>query len=135
MPYPCIGRSRPWQRFQGEDRSAWNLSADAHEVLRRLAARLERLDREVVMINDRARLLQEELAAELADESNRSLKALAVMSALLLPGTLIVGIFGMNTGGLPFAESPSGFFLAMLLAACSTGFCCVPAPICGSEPD
>ncbi|MER8365292.1 transporter [Mesorhizobium sp. M0306] len=106
--------------FQDEDRSAWNLSAGAHEVLRRLAARLERLDREVVMINDRARLLQEELAAELADESNRSLKALAVMSALLLPGTLIVGIFGMNTGGLPFTESPSGFFLAMLLAVGAT---------------
>ncbi|MEP6563597.1 MAG: CorA family divalent cation transporter [Mesorhizobium sp.] len=107
--------------FQDEDRSDWALSDGAHEVLRRLAARLERLDREVVMVNDRARLLQEEVAAELADESNRSLKALAVMSALLLPGTLIVGIFGMNTAGLPLTETPTGFLLALLLAAAATG--------------
>lgn len=107
--------------FQDEDRSAWNLSVGAHEILRRLAARLERLDREVIMVNDRARLLQEEVAAELADESNRSLKALAVMSALLLPGTLIVGIFGMNTAGLPLTETPGGFLLALVLAAAATG--------------
>lgn len=107
--------------FEDEDCFAWNLSAGAHEVLRRLAARLERLDREVVMVNDRARLLQEEVAAELADESNRSLKALAVMSALLLPGTLIVGIFGMNTAGLPLTQTSSGFILALLLAAAATG--------------
>ncbi|UCI08745.1 CorA family divalent cation transporter [Mesorhizobium sp. B1-1-8] len=107
--------------FQGEDRSGWELSAGAHEMLGRLAARLERLDREVVMVNDRARLLQEEVAAELADESNRSLKALAVMSALLLPGTLIVGIFGMNTAELPLTHTHGGFILALLLAAGATG--------------
>ncbi|MBM2713317.1 hypothetical protein JQK88_19250 [Mesorhizobium caraganae] len=107
--------------FQDEDRSDWKLSAGAHEVLHRLAARLQRLDREVVTVNDRARLLQEEVAAELADESNRSLKALAVMSALLLPGSLIVGIFGMNTAGLPLTQTSGGFELALMVAAAATG--------------
>ncbi|TPJ18731.1 hypothetical protein FJW04_05280 [Mesorhizobium sp. B2-7-3] len=107
--------------FQDEDRSDWKLSAGAHEILRRLTTRLERLDREVVMVNDRARLLQEEVAAELADESNRSLKALAVMSALLLPGSLIVGMFGMNTAGLPLTQTPGGFELALLIAGGATG--------------
>ncbi|TPL87202.1 transporter [Mesorhizobium sp. B2-3-12] len=107
--------------FQDEDRSDWKLSEAAHETLRRLTTRLERLDREVVMVNDRARLLQEEVAAELADESNRSLKALAVMSALLLPGSLIVGMFGMNTAGLPLTQTPGGFELALLIAAAATG--------------
>ena len=107
--------------FQDENRDGWELSAGAHEILGKLAARLKRLDREVVMVNDRARLLQEEVAAELADESNRSLKALAVMSALLLPGTLIVGIFGMNTEGLPLTHTHGGFLLAMLLAGGATG--------------
>ncbi|MBN9056008.1 MAG: hypothetical protein J0H80_20060, partial [Rhizobiales bacterium] len=55
--------------FEEEDREDWTLSEHAHAVLRRLSLRLERLDREIVMVNDRARLLQEEMAAELADES------------------------------------------------------------------
>lgn len=107
--------------FDEEDREDWTLSETAHAVLRRLSMRLERLDREIVMVNDRARLLQEEMAAELADESNRSLKAMAVMSALLLPGTLVVGVFGMNTSGLPFSQGDSGFVGAVLLGVGATG--------------
>lgn len=107
--------------FEDEDREEWQLSPTAHTVLQRLSTRLERLDREIVMINDRARLLQEEMAAELADESNRSLKVMAVMSALLLPGTLVVGIFGMNTSGLPFTHGESGFWWAMGLGIGATG--------------
>ncbi|GMB83649.1 transporter [Shinella zoogloeoides] len=106
--------------FEEEDREDWTLSEQAHAVLGRLSMRLERLDREIVMVNDRARLLQEEMAAELADESNRSLRAMAIMSALLLPGTLVVGVFGMNTGGLPLSEGSSGFFWAMMLGIAAT---------------
>ncbi|UDF29714.1 UNVERIFIED_ORG: hypothetical protein LHK14_19760 [Roseateles sp. XES5] len=106
--------------FDEEDREDWALSDHAHAVFRRLSLRLERLDREIVTVNDRARLLQEEMAAELADESNRSLKAMAVMSALLLPGTLVVGVFGMNTAGLPFSVGESGFVWAMLLGVAAT---------------
>jgi len=106
--------------FEEEDREDWTLSEQAHAVLGRLSMRLERLDREIVMVNDRARLLQEEMAAELADESNRSLRAMAIMSALLLPGTLVVGVFGMNTGGLPLSEGSSGFFWAMMLGVAAT---------------
>ena len=107
--------------FEDEDRNDWQLSDGAHAVMHRLAARLRRLDREVVTVNDRARLLQEEVAAEMADESNRSLRALALMSALLLPGTLIVGVFGMNVAGLPFTESSAGFIVTLILAAGATG--------------
>lgn len=107
--------------FEEEDREDWALCETADAVLRRLSLRLERLDREIVMVNDRARLLQEEMAAELADESNRSLKAMAVMSALLLPGTLVVGVFGMNTAGLPFSHGETGFGWAMALGIGATG--------------
>ena len=106
--------------FEEEDREDWALSESAHAALGRSSMRLERLDREIVMINDRARLLQEEMAAELADESNRSLKAMAVMSALLLPGTLVVGVFGMNTAGLPFSVGESGFAWAVMLGIAAT---------------
>ena len=62
----------------------------------------------------------EEIAAELADESNRSLSALTVMTALLMPGTLVAGVFGMNTGGLPFENPHWGTVAALVLAIVST---------------
>lgn len=106
--------------FEEEDRTDWALSDAAHAALRRLSGKLEKLDREVVMINDRARLLQEEIAAELADESNRSLRALTVMSAFMLPGTLVVGAFGMNLSGMPFAKSAAGFLFAAIVGVVAT---------------
>src|SRR5262245_625640 len=106
--------------FEEDHRLNWTMPESGHQVLGRLAKRLESLDRDIVTINDRARLLQEEIAAELADESNRSLRALSVITALLLPGTLVVGIFGMNTAGLPFTHSSEGFWLAMLIAVAAT---------------
>jgi zinc transporter len=106
--------------FDEDRRSNWPLSTSGHRVLEHLARRLANLDREIMTINDRARLLQEEIAAELADESNTSLRVLSVITALLLPGTLVVGIFGMNTAGLPFTGSPGGFWLAMLIGAGAT---------------
>lgn len=90
------------------------------EAVEDMAARLEVLDQSVRSLSDRAKLLQEEIAAELAEESNRSLRALTVMTALMLPGTLVVGFFGMNTGGLPFAASGWGTAGAALLWGVST---------------
>jgi len=106
--------------FRGDERSEWPLPESGHAALRRLGKRLTALDREIVMLGERARLLQEEVSAELQEESNRSLKALAIMSALLLPGTLVFAIFGMNTAGLPLTESPWGFIEAMAIGIAAT---------------
>lgn len=78
-----------------------------------MTARLTALDHAVRSTSDRAKLLQEEIAAELADQSNRSLRALTVMTALMLPGTLVVGFFGMNTAGMPFEVPPWGTLAAL----------------------
>ena len=44
---------------------------------------------------------------------------LSVLSAVLLPMTLVTGIFGMNTAGLPFASGDHafGWVLLIILAA------------------
>jgi Mg2+ and Co2+ transporter CorA len=39
----------------------------------------------------------------------------------LLPATFVTGLFGMNTGGLPWAQSPHGTILATLLAFAVAG--------------
>ena len=71
----------------------------------RLVQRLDALDQEVLTVQERARLLQEEIGARLSEETNKSVNALAVMTALFLPPTLVTGIFGMNTTALPFSDS------------------------------
>jgi zinc transporter len=107
--------------FADEDRDDWLLPPAGHDVLRRLAARLATLDRDVATVNDRARLLQDEIAAQAAEGTNRSLRTLTVVSALMLPGTLVAGIFGMNTAGLPLTGGPSGFWIALAISAMATG--------------
>ncbi|PWV65969.1 CorA family divalent cation transporter [Plasticicumulans acidivorans] len=69
---------------------------------------------------ERAKLLQEELAGRLAETTNRNLYVLSVLTAVFSPMTLITGIFGMNTSGLPFAGGDHGFWPVMLLV-CGAG--------------
>lgn len=93
---------------------------DGAAAIAEMSTRLGSLDQTLRAVNDRAKLLQEEMAAELADESNRSLRALTVMTALLMPGTMVAGVFGMNTGGLPFEGPYWGTGAALLLVIVST---------------
>jgi len=51
------------------------------------------------------------------EKMNRLIYLLTVISAIFLPLNLVVGFFGMNTGGLPFADVPAGTGYAVLLMA------------------
>jgi len=54
---------------------------------------------------ERAKLLQEELAARLAEQTNSNLYILSLFTAILLPPSLIAGIFGMNVVGVPGVQN------------------------------
>lgn len=69
----------------------------------------EDFERDVSALSDRARLLYEEIETRIASTTNRSLSALTVISTLLLPPTFLVGAFGMNLEGIPWARHHSGF--------------------------
>jgi zinc transporter len=86
----------------------------------KLAQRLDALDHDIVEIRDRSRLLQEEVSAAIASQSDRSLTILTVITTVILPPTLVTGIFGMNVKGLPFNEDPSGFLWTAVLMAASS---------------
>ncbi|MGE8406980.1 MAG: transporter [Pseudomonas sp.] len=79
-----------------------------------------------VIINDltalveRIKLLQEEIAAKLTEENNRTLFTLTVVTVLALPINIIAGFFGMNVGGVPLAEDPHGFWVLVALVATFT---------------
>jgi zinc transporter len=62
---------------------------------------------------DRVKQLQEELAALVSEQTNRTLFLLTMVTVLALPINLVAGLFGMNVGGIPLAQHRYGFFLVM----------------------
>jgi zinc transporter len=87
----------------------------------RLAQRLDGLDHDIVELRERSRLLEEELHFKMEEESNRHLHTLSIVTTLLLPPTLVTGIFGMNTKGLPLTDVETGFLWAAALMVASSG--------------
>ena len=61
-------------------------------------------------------MLRDEFDLQTAQRTNDNLYFLSIISALLLPATLVTGFFGMNTGGLPFTHGGMGTVVAAGLA-------------------
>ena len=93
---------------------------DFIEAIHRLVQRIEALHHEVHAIMGRTRLLQEEISQKMTTETNDHLYALTVLTTMLLPPTLVTGLFGMNTGGLPFKDDDAGTFIAIGLCVVSS---------------
>jgi zinc transporter len=81
---------------------------------RQAVEHLDSIAQDLELVQERARLLQEEIAARLGEATNRNLYLLSVMTTVLLPINLITGIFGMNTGGLPWAQDEHGFWRVLI---------------------
>lgn len=69
---------------------------------------------------ERIKLLQEEIAARLTEQSNRTLFTLTLVTVLALPINIIAGLFGMNVGGIPLAENRHGFWVMVLMVVSFT---------------
>lgn len=101
-------------RLRHDDASWLDPASKTHlrEVDDRLVRHLEDLDE----IRQRAAILQEELGALVAEQTNRNLYALSVVTVILLPMSFVTGFFGMNTGALPFGtDHPYGTWIASSL--------------------
>ena len=68
--------------------------------------RLGALGHDLDLVQERARLRQEQAAARLMKATNRNLSILSIV----LPITLVSGNFGMNFGGLPALQDAMGFW-------------------------
>ncbi|GAB5094661.1 transporter [Caballeronia sp. HLA56] len=69
---------------------------------------------------ERIKLLQEEIATRMDEQSNRTLFTLTLVTVLALPINIVAGFFGMNVGGIPLAENHHGFWLLVLIVASFT---------------
>ena len=71
-------------------------------------------------LSERVKLLQEELIAQVNEQTSRTLFVLTVVTVLALPINLIAGLFGMNVGGIPFSQFRHGFLLVVVVVAIIT---------------
>jgi zinc transporter len=103
---------RALQRLCGRS-PAWFRDTDI-EGLKDTTEALGEIVGDLDAIQERAKLLQEELAGRALKETNRNMVILSVVTAVFMPVTLITGIFGMNVAGLPGLEDGSAFWWVML---------------------
>lgn len=84
-------------------------NAEQRQSLMQAIERLSGVAQDLELVQERARLLQEEIGRRLGEATGRNLYVLSILTTTLLPITLITGIFGMNLGGIPWATHPHGF--------------------------
>ena len=94
-----------------EDRHAAYAPAAAKAV-----AKVTPLEADLQAVQGQLRLLRDELDLQEAQHTNRNLYVLSILTALLMPATLVTGIFGMNTSGLLWTAGHHGSFWATGLA-------------------
>lgn len=75
---------------------------------------------DMTALQERIKLLQEEIAAQINEQDNRSLFVLTTVSVLALPINIIAGLFGMNVGGIPLAQDEVGFWVVVAIVASFT---------------
>lgn len=97
------------------------VSAEAREQLRRASEEFALVLGDIAALQERIKLMQDESSVRVAEENNRSLFTLTMVTVLALPINLVSGLFGMNVGGIPLAENGHGFWIMVSLIAGLTG--------------
>ena len=97
----------------------WVVEQDVQE-LRESTEEFSVVLSDMVSLQERIKLLQEEIAARVNEENNRSLFVLTIVTVLALPINLIAGLLGMNVGGIPLAQNEHGFLIVALIVSTFT---------------
>lgn len=98
----------------------WIVDLDLQD-LRQSAEEFSAAVADAASLVERVRLIQEELAALINEQNSRVLFLLTVVTVLALPFNVIAGLFGMNVGGIPFAQDGGGFLIIVTLVTGVTG--------------
>jgi zinc transporter len=102
--------NRPPVWFDDEDAQEFRAATEEFSaILNDLAA-----------LQERTKLLQEEITAHTTEETNRSVFLLTVVTVLALPINIVAGLLGMNVGGIPLAQNEHGFWIVAALIAAFT---------------
>jgi len=96
------------------------LPEDTRLAAARIERRLSALDNDMRDIHERARVVSDEVASKLAQQANRNLSVLSLLTALFVPPTLMTGVWGMNITNLPFKDADNGLWAVLGICLTST---------------
>jgi zinc transporter len=89
------------------------ISQDELQNLQLAAEKFSSAVSDTASLVERVKQVQEELAALVSEQTNRTLFVLTMVTVLALPINLVASLFGMNVGGIPLNQHPYGFFLVL----------------------
>jgi len=98
----------------------WMAELDVQE-LRQSSEEFSMVLQDMATLQERIKLLQEEIAAQVNEDNNRSLFVLTIVTVLALPINIITGLLGMNVGGVPLAQHAHGFWVVVAIVVSFTG--------------
>ena len=90
------------------------IAQDELQNLQQAAEKFSTAVNDTAALVERVKQLQEELAAFVNEQTNRTLFVLTLVTVLALPINLVASLFGMNVGGIPLAQHRYGFFLVVV---------------------
>ncbi len=86
---------------------AW-VTEDEQAFFRQMTDEVGSIINDIRSAQERTKVLQDEYAAMIAEETNTNLFVLSIVTVIMLPMTFVTGYFGMNTAALPLT-SPEGW--------------------------
>jgi zinc transporter len=98
---------------------SWVAELDAQE-LRQSTEEFSMVLADMASLQERIKLIQEEIAALVNEGNNHSLFVLTIVTVLALPINIIAGLLGMNVGGIPLAQEEHGFWVVVGIVASVT---------------
>ena len=97
------------------------LSKDSLRNIRSLNDRVTYLKNNVENMYQRVINLREAYNSSLNANLNETIRTLTVIATIILPLTLITGIYGMNFDVMPELHSPCGYYYSLLLMVAVAG--------------
>ena len=92
------------------------LNAENKYQLRENANRMMRIIEDMDSLRERAMINMDELSNRVREQTQENMYMLSVLAAIFVPLTFITGLFGMNVGGIPLAQSENGLlFMSVIL--------------------
>lgn len=111
-----VGMQAVFARLERDEELPEALLPAVEDVTQQLGG----LDRDIDAIQGQLRMLRDEADLQATQRTNQNIYVLSILTALFLPATLVTGFFGMNTGGLPFAQHWMGTGMATVVAVASS---------------
>lgn len=87
--------------------------ARARVSLRETSDAVTRMTEEIDAARERAMILHEQVMDQRSEDMNRNMLILATATAVFLPLHFMVGLLGINVGGIPGAHSPFAFWIVL----------------------